>query len=190
VLSLYLGFRKPPSELGNRCYSTFVFDESVSGQADVAAAIRADFSKRNFVFVDYSQIDSGLAPEGKAVGVICTMDYLSDWEHLSEEDYKARKEEVAQTLIRRLDRLVPGSRDEIEYYEIGTAKTIKRYTLNPGGTPYGFAQTPQQAIRKRIQRKSPVENLYFASAWSMPGHGFSGAVLGGYWCAMQVLRRR
>jgi len=45
----------------------------------------------------------------------------------------------------------------------------------------------KQAVRKRIQNKSPVDNLYFASAWTVPGHGFSGAIMGGYWCAEEVL---
>jgi all-trans-retinol 13,14-reductase len=100
-----------------------------------------------------------------------------------------KKEKVARTLIGRLDNLIPGIKDEIEYYEVATAKTIKRFTLNPGGTPYGFAQIPKQAIRKRIQQRSPVENLYFASAWTMPGHGFSATIMGGYWCAEEILRK-
>jgi phytoene dehydrogenase-like protein len=150
---------------------------------------RADWSKRGFVFVDYSQIDSQLAPENKGLGVICTFDYLSDWESLSKEKYRAKKEEVAQVFIERLDKLIPGIKEEIELYEVGTSKTIKRYTLNPEGTPYGFAQIPKQAGRKRIQQKSPIENLYFASAWSMPGLGFSGAIIGGYFCAEEILRK-
>jgi len=189
LFSVYLGFKKSPKELGNKHYSTFVGTENITSQKQVAEGMKSDFSLRGFVFVDYSQIESQLAPDGKALGVICTMDYLADWEHLSREDYKRKKDGTAQTLIGRLDKLIPGIKEEIEYCEVATAKTIKRYTLNPEGTPYGFAQIPQQAIRKRIQHKSPVENLYFASAWTMPGHGFSGTIMGGYWCAEDVLRK-
>jgi hypothetical protein len=32
--------------------------------------------------------------------VICTADYLSDWDNLSEEEYKKKKEDVAQKLIK------------------------------------------------------------------------------------------
>ena len=96
---------------------------------------------------------------------------------------------MAQVFIERLDKLIPGIKEEIELYEVGTSKTIKRYTLNPEGTAYGFAQIPKQAGRKRIQQKSPIEKLYFASAWTMPGHGFSGAIIGGYRCAEEILKR-
>jgi phytoene dehydrogenase-like protein len=140
--------------------------------------------------VDYSQIDSQLAPQGKGLGVICTSDYLSDWENLSKEEYKTKKEEMARILTERLNKVIPGIKDEIEYCEVATPKTIKRYTLNPGGTVYGFAQIPKQAGRKRIQQKSPVENLYFASAWTFPAGGFTGAILSGYRCAEEILDRK
>lgn len=187
LISVYFGFRKPLKELGNKHYSTFVFDKEVLSLEDMHANYKGDWSKRNFVFCDYSQLDSGLAPQGKSVGVICTSDYVSDWDKLSREDYKARKEEVAQIFIERIEKLIPGIRDAIEYYEVATAKTIQRYTLNPDGSPYGFAQTPDQALFNRVQIKSPIKNLYFASAWSMPGGGFTGAILGGYFCAKEIL---
>jgi phytoene dehydrogenase-like protein len=140
--------------------------------------------------VDYSQIDSQLAPQGKGFGVICTFDYLSDWENLSKEEYKTKKEEVARILTERLNKVIPGIKDEIEYCEVATPKTIKRYTLNPEGTVYGFAQIPKQAGRKRIRQKSPIDNLYFASAWTFPAGGFTGAILSGYRCAEEILDKK
>lgn len=106
-LAIYLCFKKPIKELGNKDYSTFVFDKSVLSQADLIKNYRGNFSKRNFSFVDYSQIDSGLAPKGKSVGAIFTADYISDWENLSIEEYKAKKERVAQILTERLNRVCP-----------------------------------------------------------------------------------
>jgi all-trans-retinol 13,14-reductase len=71
----------------------------------------------------------------------------------------------------------------VDLYEVGTAKTIEWYTLNPGGNVYGFSQVPSQDGPNRLLHESPIENLYFASAWTQPGGGF-GAVLGsGYMVA-------
>jgi all-trans-retinol 13,14-reductase len=187
LLTLYLGFKKPVKELGYHYYSTFIYDPSVKSQKDILSNNREDFSLRNFTFVDYGQVDSGLAPAGKSVGTICCIDYLKDWEGLERKDYLAKKERVASALIERLDRLIPGAADAIEYHEVGTPYTCKRYTLNPEGAVYGFAQTPS---RKAIDTSKLPANLHFASAWGKTGGGFSGAIYGGYLCAMGILRKR
>ena len=189
ILSVYLGFKKPPKDLGNSSYSTIFFDGGISSQQELTEYHHADLSKRVFIFVDYSQIDSGLAPEGKSVGTLSALDYISDWDMLPKDHYNERKEEVAQTLIKRLDKHIPGIKDQIEYYEVGTPTTIRRYTLNPEGTAYGYAQIPNQTGRRRVKIQSPIRNLFFASAWTEPGHGFTGAILSGYWCAEEIIQK-
>ncbi len=189
ILSVYLGFKRPLKELGNNIYSTIFYDESISSISELEKYHYMDLSKRVCIFVDYSQIDSGLAPDGKSVGVFSAMDYISDWDTLTKEQYKEKKELAAQTLIDRLNKHIPGIKDEIEYYEVATPTTIRRYTLNPQGTAYGYAQIPSQAGRKRMKIQSPIPNLFFASAWTEPGHGFTGAILSGNWCAEDILRK-
>ena len=53
--------------------------------------IQGDVVNRGIVFVDYSQIDSGLTDESKSFGAICTTDYLLDWKDLSEESTSKKK---------------------------------------------------------------------------------------------------
>jgi phytoene dehydrogenase-like protein len=187
LLSIYFGFKNSLKSIGNNHYSTFVFDDSIMTQADILKNNQGDFNRRSFTFIDYSQIDSGLAPEGKSVGALCCIDYLTEWEHLSDEDYKIKKEEVAKTFIRRLEKLIPGISGEIEYYEVGTSATIKRYTLNPGGAVYGFAQIPFKPV---IKSSNISDNLHFASAWGKTGGGFSGAIYCGFLCAYDILRKK
>jgi all-trans-retinol 13,14-reductase len=187
LLTVYLGFRNNLRNLGNNHYSTFVFDGSIKTQADIVKNNHGAFDKRSFIFIDYGQIDSGLAPEGKSVGAICCIDYLTDWENLSEDEYKKKKEEVAKDFIGRLARLIPGINDEIEYYEVATSKTVKRYTLNPEGAVYGFAQTPFKPV---IKSSYLFDNLHFASAWGKTGGGFSGSIFSGFFCAYNILRKK
>ena len=187
LLTVYFGFDRPLKELGHSYYSMFIYDRSVKSQADIARNNRDDFSRRSFTFVDYGQVDSGLAPAGKGVGAICCIDYLADWEKLGKNEYELRKEYVAQTFIERLEEVIPGVREIISYYEVGTPATVKRYTLNPGGAVYGFAQNPG---RKAPDSFKAVENLHLASAWGRNGGGFSGAICGGYLSAFNLLRKR
>ncbi len=187
LISIYIGFKREIKQF-NKHYSTFIADNSVNNLTDMQKNAKADFDTRGFVFVDYSQIDSDLAPTGKTVGTICTYDYLSDWENLDSEQYQHKKQQVAATIFKRLETIIPGITQEIEYYEVATPKTINRYTLNPRGSVYGFAQIPKQAGIFRIRNKSPIKNLYFASAWTNPGGGFTGAIWSGWLCANEVLK--
>jgi phytoene dehydrogenase-like protein len=187
LLTIYFGFKSSLKTVGNNHYSTFVFDASVKTQADIVKNNKADFRSRSFTFVDYGQIDSGLAPEGKSVGAICCIDYLKDWELLSRDEYNKKKEETAKIFIERLKNLIPGIASEIEYYEVGTPATIKRYTLNPGGAVYGFAQIPDKPA---INITGIFDNLHFASAWGRIGGGFSGVICGGFLCAVNILRKK
>jgi len=187
LLTVYLGFSRPPRELGHNYYSTALFDSSVRSIRDIYRNNNDDFSRRSFIFVDYGQVDSGLAPAGKSVGAICCVDYLKDWENLDKKEYASKKKQITETLIQRLDKIIPGIKNIIEYSETGTSSTVRRYTLNPGGAVYGFAQTPS---RKTFDSFKLLDNLYFASAWGKAGGGFSGAIIGGYLCAYNILRKR
>jgi all-trans-retinol 13,14-reductase len=187
LLTVYFGFSKSLKNLGHRHYSTFIYDSSVRTQADILKNNKDDFSRRSFTFVDYSQIDSGLAPEGKSVGAICCTDYLDDWEGLDRKEYNFKKQHLISVFIERLERIIPGIGKNIEYCEAATAATVKRYTLNPAGAVYGFAQTP---ARISFDSLKSIENLHFASAWGKTGGGFSGAIYGGYLCAYNIIRKR
>lgn len=186
ILSLYLGFRSELKELGLNNYSNILLNDGLTSQNNIQEYFYHDLEKRSLIFVDYGQIDSGLAPEGRSVGVVVAFDKMETWESFTKDDYKRKKEEVAQILMERLEDFLPGIKNEIEYYEIATPLTINRYTLNPNGTAYGFAQTPSQAGSNRFKIVSPVKNLYFASAWAEPGGGFSGAINSGIWCAQSI----
>jgi phytoene dehydrogenase-like protein len=187
LLTIYFGFNKPLRELGNNYYSTFVFDSSISSSKDIFKNNRDNFARRSFTFVDYSQVDSGLAPAGKSVGAICCIDYLEDWEHLDRKEYLAKKEQVALVFIERLEKLIPGIKNAIEYCEVGTPSTLKRYTLNPGGAVYGFAQPPSKKV---VDTSMLPDNLFIASAWGKTGGGFSAVITGGYLCALAVMRKK
>ena len=186
LLTVYYGFKKSLKEVGNKHYATFVFDPSIKSQADILPNNHADFSTRSFTFVDYSQVDSRLAPEGKSVGAVCAVDYPSDWENLSREEYNRMKADVADTITDRCEQFIPGFRDAIEYVEVATSLSVKRFTLNPGGAVYGFAQNPDKSIE---YLSALPDNIHIASAWGKLGGGFSGAFINGYNCATQLLSK-
>jgi len=186
LLTVYYGFKTSLKNVGNKYYSTFIFDKSVKVQSDILINNHSDFDKRSFTFVDYSQVESALAPEGKSVGAACCTDYLQDWEELNRDEYEAKKARAAEMITSRLDNLIPGFKNAVEYAEVATALTVKRYTLNENGAVYGFAQKPGKS---NDYLKVLPDNLYIASAWGKFGGGFSGAIYSGYMTAMDILRK-
>lgn len=189
LLTVYIGFKANiAKKYGNKAYSTFMI-ESTSDLKNFKKEFNLDYDQRGFVFVDYSKIDSGLTTPDKTVGAICTISYLKEWENLEEEAYKEKKEFVAQSFINRLNKLLPGISADVEYYDVGTPRTIQSYILSPGGTAYGYAQTSKQSPEKRPQFEAPIKNLYFSSAWTFPGGGFTGAMLAGIGCSQLILNK-
>ena len=187
LLTVYYGFNRPLSEIGCSNYSTFFFDESVKSQADILKNNKSDFDTRSFTFVDYGKVDSALAPEGKSVGAVCCIDYMSDWIDLDRKGYREKKCRVGLQITERLEELFPGFTESVDYMEVATAKTVKRYTLNPAGAVYGFAQNP--GASKKYLDLLP-ENIYLASAWGKFGGGFSGVIFSGYMTALEIIRKK
>ncbi len=186
LLTVYYGFKKALKEVGNKHYATFVFDPTIKTQSDILPNNKSDFSTRSFTLVDYSQVDSMLAPEGKSVGAVCAVDYPSDWENLSREEYLRMKADVADIITDRCEQFIPGFRDAVEYIEVATSLSVRRFTLNPGGAVYGFAQLPGRSLE---YLKALPENIHIASAWGKLGGGFSGAFMNGYNTANDLLKR-
>lgn len=163
-----------------------ILADSLLSKSDILKNNHSEFSTRSFTFVDYSQVDSALAPEGKGVGAVCCVDYPSDWEGLNREEYNRMKADVADTITDRCDKIIPGFRDAVEYVEVATSLSVKRFTLNPQGAVYGFAQNPGKPTG---YLSALPENIHIASAWGKFGGGFSGAILSGYMTAFDLLRK-
>ncbi|KAA3641441.1 MAG: NAD(P)/FAD-dependent oxidoreductase, partial [Bacteroidetes bacterium] len=183
---IYLGFNTDVTKYGVKYYSNVIEAEGLKSLKDVYPNLKGDWSKRSFVLIDYGKVDAGLAPAGKSEGVVLAVDYIEDWENLNEEEYKAKKEEVAQMFLERIEKQFPGIRDAIEYYEVGTSKTIQKYTSNPGGSVFGYAPTKEQSGLNRLRDNFLIPNLYFASAWTFPGGGFEASIIAGFMVASKM----
>jgi len=186
LLSIYIGFKKNlKSVYGKRAYSTFLLRD-VKSIEDYDENIQGDIINRGIVFVDYSQIDSGLTDESKSFGVICTTDYFEDWKDLSKEEYKQKKEDVLQSYLNLLEIEYPNIKEYIEFAEVGTPKTIQKYIKTPNGTAYGFAPNNKQFFRTPEVKSKELNNFYFVGAWVVGG-GFCPAINSGGMCYHEIL---
>jgi phytoene dehydrogenase-like protein len=187
LITIYYSLSEAVAPETDGIYSSFVYDDSVTSLKEFGPTERSgDYSRKGYVVVNYSVIDHGL---GSPTMVICGVDYLKNWEGMSKDEYKQRKEEVMDIYQERLEKQFPGIGSKITYREMSTPRTIQRYTLNPHGTVYGYAPTPKQFLRNRTKLIKPkINNLFYASAWVGVG-GFSSALQFGSRTAKRILRK-
>ncbi len=188
VLNIYFGFDTTLDNLDHNSYLTVINHKSMFSMNDIFVNNNRPYSQKNYLFVYYGQTDSGMAPYGKSTGVISAVDYLHNWENLSEEEYAEKKKEVQQIFVDKLDLLIPGVWDHIEYVSVATPKTMERYTRNPKGSVIGFTRNPLQV--RMYPLTSPIKNLYFASAWSVPGGGFTSIIDASWRVAVSISKKR
>jgi phytoene dehydrogenase-like protein len=86
---------------------------------------------------------------------------------------------LSQRLLEKASEMIPNLRDRILVMEDSTPVTIERMTNNRSGSAYGWAQYPRQAGIYRLNRATPLKNLYLTGHWTSPGGGISAVVASG-----------
>lgn len=191
LMAFHAGLSRPLQELGSRHYLSFLIPPSVKSIRDMGPNADGPPEDRIMNVTDYGQVDSGLAPPGKTVVAACMLDRMTHWDGLDEDGYRARKAELETMFLTRLEGLYPGFGRSVEFAELATPRTVRRYTNNSEGSFAGFEQSPSQALMRRFFRvRSGLRNLNFAGAWQFPGGGYTCALLSGYLAAQTLLEGR
>ncbi|MBI4965131.1 MAG: NAD(P)/FAD-dependent oxidoreductase [Desulfomonile tiedjei] len=146
---------------------------------------RAD--KSNIGVCIYNNIAKELSPPGTTTLSITFITGYEPWKRFEQDyfagkktEYNARKKEITETLIRRVEeQLIPGLRTMIAVQESATPLTNVRYTLNTAGAIYGLEQSMDNSFMTRILNRTPIKGLYLSSAWGDPGGGYTGVLIGG-----------
>ena len=137
-------------------------------------------------------IDPSLAPPGHhIVRIMAPASYSSGWGWNDRSRYRIIKEEMAQRLIRTVEkRYIPGLSARIKVTEAATPRTLERYTANERGATYGLAPTPGQFGIGRPANRTPVKGLYLAGHYTRPSHGIVGAALSGRFVADMITQEQ
>ncbi len=144
------------------------------------------FTKDNWKYISVpTKVDQTLAPDNKQiifslVALDKEYDDITDWDDL--------KKKLTESTIDYLSEFAPGLRDHIEVVDAATPKTLKRYTLNSKGAPYGWAVTNDQTGANRLQPTTPFKGLYLAGHWTNPGPGIASVVSSGWRVANIILK--
>ena len=89
------------------------------------------------------------------------------------------RKDLSHHLLDKASEMIPNLRDRIVVMTDSTPVTIERMTNNRWGSAYGWAQYPRQAGIYRLNRITPIEDLFLTGHWTSPGGGISAVVASG-----------
>ncbi|CQD08566.1 phytoene dehydrogenase-like oxidoreductase [Mycobacterium lentiflavum] len=197
LFSIALGLNVSPRELGFTQYSTVLIPEWMESLTDYArgAELLADAPGTRMPaigIVDYGAVDSGLNPAGQHLVSVVGVDSVANWEDLSDQACRAKREQWLDAIVTEIDRYFPGFAGAVVQREMATAATMHRYLNTPGGSIYGFAPEPPRtfrALRSYRNVATAVPGLWLASSYGGTG-GFTGAMMTGMLAAQAALKSR
>jgi prolycopene isomerase len=118
--------------------------------------------------------DASLAPAGEHVIVFSSLmpyDIGELWEQA--------KPRYMEQMLAAVERTLPGYREALTFADCATPATFQRYTLAEQGAAYGWENTPDQTVPKRLDFRTPIEGLFLAGHWTHPGTGSIRCLLSG-----------
>lgn len=126
--------------------------------------------------------DPSLAPAGKHIVIVMTMTPY----HLAGKSWREEKKGVAKKLIAKAEKVIPNLSQHIVVEDCATPLTIERYTCNSLGASMGWSFSPRMFLQ-RLDQKTPIQNLYLAGHWTMPGGGVPSVAISGLRAARMIL---
>ena len=181
----------------------------VTSGFQVAYAIDSDFSGKDTIFFNCESLkigdnlfdrmsvkayayDTSFAPEGKTVLqaniVQSDEDYLY-WDSLSKEEYKAKKEELAGELTKRIIKEFPELEGRMELLDCWTPLTYNRYCNAYHGSYMGFVTTVGNRQMRFKGIVKGVDHLFVAGQWVMSPGGLPIAVISGKFAVQRILKK-
>ena len=145
--------------------------------------------------------DTSLAPEGQGTLTLympAFMNYQGVWKTETDasgnpvrgDAYQQLKKEVAEVIISRVqEKIAPGLRAHILFYEVATPVTHWRYTGNKGGTMMGARPGRKNMKNKISHYRTPVKNLILGGHWAELGGGVPIAAKAGANASLLVLKK-
>lgn len=167
---LYLGLRNDVGRFVKRCSTLWYFDDfSINDEYEAVRAGNLRIPPSYFLATFPSLHDRRLAPEGKSV-----MSLIVAAPFKTKDYWQSTRGEIADALIDKVDRVIPGIKEAIEIKTDATPHTLYRYTLNSRGAMCGWESSLEQVYTNRISAKTEIEGLYLTGHWATPPAGQGG----------------
>lgn len=174
-VSLHLGVKAEALPAGIECHHILLenWSEMESEQGTIFVSIP-------------TLLDPSLAPDGYHIVHAFTPSWITEWEDLSPTQYQAKKEKAADRLIDRLSKILPGLDRGLDFQEVGTPRTHRRFLGRDNGT---YGPIPSRKLLGLLGmpfNRTAVPHLYCVGDSTFPGQGLNAVAFSGFACAHRI----
>jgi phytoene dehydrogenase-like protein len=97
---------------------------------------------------------------------------FEDWQGLTPEEYKKRKDEMIAYTLEQVEKLIPGVREKIDFTDASTPLTIERYTHHQHGSSFG---TKLEGLDVSMNMHQEIGGLFHSGSVGIIMSGWLGA---------------
>jgi prolycopene isomerase len=131
-------------------------------------------------------LDPDLAPAGQHIIHAFTPDWINNWQGLSASEYEAKKEAAAWRIIDRLEKIFPGLDAGLDYLEVGTPRTHRRFLGREDGTYGPMPRRKLWGLLRMPFNRTAIPGLYCVGDSTFPGQGLNAVAFSGFACAHRI----
>ena len=131
-------------------------------------------------------LDPSLAPPGHHIIHAFTPSWMKEWQGLSANQYQKKKERSADRLIDRLEKIFPRLSAALDYQEVGTPRTHRRFLGREDGT---YGPVPRRKLPGLLSmpfNRTSIPGLYCVGDSTFPGQGLNAVAFSGMSCGHRV----
>ena len=174
-LSLHLGVEAEVLPPGTECHHILLedWDKMEDEQGTIFVSIP-------------TLLDPNLAPKGYHIVHTFTQSRIEQWQGLTPKEYEHQKEAAAERLINRLETIFPGLAAGLDYQEVGTPRTHRRFLGREDGS---YGPIPRRKLAGLLGmpfNRTAIPGLYCVGDSTFPGQGLNAVAFSGFACAHRI----
>jgi prolycopene isomerase len=174
-LSLHLGVEADVLPIGTECHHILLenWDNMEAPEGTIFVSIP-------------TLLDPDLAPAGYHIVHAFTPSWIEEWQGLSTSEYEQKKEEAAGRIIDRLEKIFPGLDAGLDYMEVGTGRSHRRFLGREDGTYGPIPSRKLMGLLGMPFNRTAIPGLYCVGDSTFPGQGLNAVAFSGFACAHRV----
>ncbi len=195
---LYVGLNGTPEELSLPKANYWLYPEEGTHEENIEAFVNNIDNELPLVYISFPAAKDPTwqtrYPGKSTIDIITIMPYSvfekwegTDWKKRGDE-YEALKETISQRLLEKLYEREPQLKGKVDFYELSTPLTTKKFVNYAKGEIYGLEHSPGRFLNKTLRPGTSLKNFYLTGQ-DISTAGIVGAMASGLLTASAITKK-